>query len=65
VREALGMRRACCFDCSGVYSKGNMGAPAAAESQAATRAALRASGDMGASSGREPPVRDDADVQTL
>lgn len=28
---ASGMRRACCFDRSGMYSRGNMGAPAAAE----------------------------------
>ncbi|MDN5782963.1 MAG: YdeI/OmpD-associated family protein [Luteimonas sp.] len=28
---ASGMRRACCFDRSGMYSKGNMGAPEAAE----------------------------------
>ena len=28
---ASGSRRACCFDRSGMYSKGNMGAPAAAE----------------------------------
>lgn len=28
---ACGQRRACCFDRSGMYSKGNMGAPAAAE----------------------------------
>ena len=28
---ASGMRRACCFDRSGMYSKGNMGAPDAAE----------------------------------
>src|SRR3546814_17368350 len=29
---ASGMRRACCFDRSGMYSQGNMGAPEAAES---------------------------------
>ena len=28
---ASGMRRACCFDRSGMYSRGNMGAPEAAE----------------------------------
>lgn len=28
---ASGSRRACCFDRSGIYSKGNMGAPEAAE----------------------------------
>lgn len=28
---ACGQRRACCFDRSGMYSKGNMGAPEAAE----------------------------------
>ena len=28
---ASGKRRACCFDRSGMYSKGNMGAPLAAE----------------------------------
>jgi hypothetical protein len=28
---ACGMRRACCFDRSGMYSRGNMGAPEAAE----------------------------------
>ena len=28
---ASGKRRACCFDRSGMYSKGNMGAPVAAE----------------------------------
>ena len=28
---ASGRRRACCFDRSGMYSKGNMGAPEAAE----------------------------------
>lgn len=28
---ASGKRRACCFDRSGIYSKGNMGAPKAAE----------------------------------
>lgn len=28
---ASGMRRACCFDRSGMYSRGNMGAPQAAE----------------------------------
>lgn len=28
---AQGMRRACCFDRSGMYSKGNMGAPEAAK----------------------------------
>lgn len=28
---ACGQRRACCFDRSGLYSKGNMGAPTAAE----------------------------------
>ena len=28
---AAGRRRACCFDRSGMYSKGNMGAPEAAE----------------------------------
>lgn len=28
---ACGQRRACCFDRSGMYSKGNMGAPKAAE----------------------------------
>ena len=28
---AAGMRRACCFDRSGMYSRGNMGAPEAAE----------------------------------
>lgn len=28
---ACGNRRACCFDRSGMYSKGNMGAPEAAE----------------------------------
>ncbi|MEP6908625.1 MAG: YdeI/OmpD-associated family protein, partial [Pseudoxanthomonas sp.] len=28
---ASGSRRACCFDRSGMYSKGNMGAPEAAE----------------------------------
>ncbi|HVI59574.1 MAG TPA: YdeI/OmpD-associated family protein [Luteimonas sp.] len=28
---ASGMRRACCFDRSGMYSKGNMGAPEAAD----------------------------------
>jgi hypothetical protein len=28
---ASGMRRACCFDRSGMYSQGNMGAPEAAE----------------------------------
>jgi hypothetical protein len=28
---ASGMRRACCFDRSGVYSRGNMGVPEAAE----------------------------------
>mgnify|MGYP002737726338 CR=1 FL=1 len=28
---ASGKRRACCFDRSGMYSRGNMGAPVAAE----------------------------------
>ncbi|MBP6797828.1 MAG: YdeI/OmpD-associated family protein, partial [Luteimonas sp.] len=28
---ASGQRRACCFDRSGMYSKGNMGPPQAAE----------------------------------
>ena len=28
---ACGNRRACCFDRSGMYSKGNMGAPKAAD----------------------------------
>ena len=54
---ASGMRRACCFDRSGRYSKGNMGAPEAAEQDVTRGGELVATHSTGEKPGPRPALR--------